>query len=134
MESDTVRTGNDRWYVTNNGVMSTAFVEFRRQDKGGKWMVMVPKIAHIADTLDEALEIIASDMDTWYTIAQAATRLVEMSVFDDLPSAQRMGNWAREGLFPGAFKLRGPGGRGGGGAWRIPAGAFPEFVERRKKQ
>ena len=131
MEFETVeRCG--RVYVVKNGVESAAFV----QKVWDGWRQFIPD--HIANFNNSQipLEIIATNMDTWYTSAQAAERLVEMGAYDSPPSVHTMSNLTRAGAFAGAFKLRGlRGGRGGqGGAWRIPEAGLQAFVERRKGQ
>ena len=127
MKFETVKIG-DGVHVAIEGVTSAAFV---RECAGGGWAVLVPQIAYTSDTLEDALAMIASDLGDWYTVAQAAEVLVEMGAFDAPPSTQMVCTWAREGKFPGAFKLTGPGGRGGGGSWRIPEAGLVEFAKRR---
>lgn len=121
-----------RTHVVVNGVESPTFV---RPSGTGLWLVRAPHTDYIADTWDEAVNLIAEDMRIWYTILQAAERLVELGAFDEAPSAQSVGSWARDGLFPGAVKIQGKGGRGSGGSWRIPGAGLMKFAaERRKEQ
>jgi len=129
MNFETVKIG-DGVHVSVNGVTSAAFA---RECTGGGWAVLVPQIAYTPDTLEDALAMIATDLGDWYTVAQAAEVLVEMGAFDTAPPAQTVSKWAREGLFPGAMKIRGPGGRGGGGSWRISRAALVEFAKRREQ-
>lgn len=128
MNFETVMIGN-ALYVRKNGVLGELSVA---QIEGGAWAILTSAIAYTRGTQEEALAFIADQMGDWYTITQAAARLVEMGAFDTSPSAQMMGIWCREGRFPGAVKVRGKGCRGGGGSWRIPASALPGFVEWRK--
>ena len=126
MEFETVKRCG-RTYVVKNGVESAWFTQCCG---GGRWRIVQPILYDIG-TLDEALKRIAITMGNWHTATQAAEVLVEMGVFDEPPSPQRMTKWCRDGLLPGAIKVRAL--RGSGGAWRIPASALPIFAERRKQ-
>lgn len=119
-----------RVHVSKNGVRAQWFA----MPDGIGYVIYEPRPVQHTVSLEEALVLIAEWMGDWYTIAQAAEALAEMGTFDEPPSAQRMGTWARAGLFPGAVKIKGPGARGGGGSWRISASALPIFAERRKGQ
>ena len=119
-----------RIYVVKNGVESTAFVEKRR----GSWYLYDSVIAAVVPSEDEAITRIANAMDDWYTVQEAAEVLVELGAFDAPPSTQMMCTWAREGKFPGAVKIQGPGGRGSGGSWRISKAGLVEFAKRRMEQ
>lgn len=131
MEFETVKIG-DSIHVSINGVISAAFA---REHRGGGWVVFVPRIAHMPAPLENALALIAADMDDWHTAKQAAERLMELGAYDSPPSVHTMSNLARAGAFPGAFKLLGGGGHGGqGGAWRIPEAGIIKFVKRREGQ
>lgn len=128
MEFETVeRCG--RIYAVKNGVESAGFI---KRDRGGGWgrwdFVLVA-----AGTADEGLAAIAAGMDTWYTAAEAAERLVEMDVFDKPPTVKKVCGWARDGLLPGAVKVKGKGGAGRGGSWRISESALEALAERRKQ-
>ena len=129
-----------RIHVSINGVVSAAFIQRDAgaglpAQAGGGYTILEPRVAHVTETLEEAARIIRGWMDDWYTIPQAAERLVGMGVFDKPPSAQMMGIWCRAGKLPGAMKVRGPKMRGGGGAWRIPdAGLVAFAAERREGQ
>ena len=118
-------------HVSANGVVSLTFT---KQNTKGEWVIKVPRAAYIAETMEEAVELIANAMDTWYTIAEAAEYLVEMGAFDSPPSAQMMGTWCRAGRFPDAAKVRGKGCRGGGGSWRISLTGLETFVAERSSQ
>lgn len=120
-----------RVHVVKNGVESEGFVS-----PGLRYahIVFRPEYWTRYDTLEEALTLIAGWMDTWHTISQAAARLVELGAFNEPPSSQMMGQWARAGLFPGAMKILGKGARGSGGSWRIPEAGLVEFMERRKER
>ena len=131
MEFETVKIGDNIHVVSINGVISAAFA---REHRGGGWVVFVPRIAHMPTPLENALALIAADMDDWHTAKQAAERLMELGAYDSPPSAHTMSNLARAGAFADAFKLRGKGGGGQGGAWRIPEAGLQAFVERRKGQ
>jgi len=139
MEFETKQIGN-AWYAMINGVTGTSFAA---RMNGGKWGIFVPHLLEpLTETLEEALGFIISGMDTWYTSAEAAIRLVELGAYDSPPSPHTMSNLARAGAFPGAFKLRGKGsgqrgGRGGqrggrGGQWRMPEAGLAEFAKRRR--
>jgi len=130
MEFETVERSG-RVHVVENGVESANYVKSTKSITG-QWVVMTSRLNYIADTRNEALERIAESMGTWYTIAQASERLVELGAFTEPPSRQMMGTWCRKGQLPGAFKAVGAGCRGGGGSWRIPASALPGFMEWRK--
>ena len=117
-----------RIHVVKNGVESAEFVI----SSFDGYTVFAPESWGEWKTLNAALESIARlYMDDWYTATQAAEVLVEMGVFDEPPSPQRVTKWCRDGLLPGAIKVRAL--RGSGGAWRIPASALLAFAERRKQ-
>ena len=132
MEFETVKIGN-AWYVVKNGVTGTSFAA--RMDSG-KWGIFMPHLLEpLTETLEEALAFVAAGVDTWYTVAQAAERLVELGAYDASPSAQTMASLARAGAFPGAFKLRGQGSGvygGRGGQWRLSEAGLAEHAKRRE--
>lgn len=135
MDFETVER-QGRIHVVKNGVESRLSAERDVGIGSGRtmWNIRRPYVTRVTDTLKNALEMIAADMNTWYTATEAAARLVEMGVFDEPPSPQRVTKWCRDGLLPSAFKLLGRGARGSGGAWRIPEAALRAFAERRKEQ
>ena len=131
MEFEIVVWNRDDVHASVNGVISAAFA---RKCTNGEWAIMVPQIAYSVPTRDEAVRRIARALGDWYTITQAAERLVELGAFDSPPSAQMTGAWCRAGKFPGAVKILGAGGRGGGGAWRISVTGLEAFIAERREQ
>ena len=130
MEFETVeRCG--RIHVIVNGVESAAYTQ---RTVWGGWRHFAPDHVGNYSDLQPSLEAIALGMDDWYTILQAAERLVETGVFDEPPSTQMMGIWCREERFPGAMKVRGKGCKGGGGTWRISGAALEMFAAGRRGQ
>ena len=128
MEFETVNR-RGRIYVTVNGVEAAGFAI---QGAGG-CVIYMPRPMQSIETMKEALNILAASMGDWYTVAQAAERLVELGAYDSPPSAHTLANLARARAFPGAFKLLGKGSGGGQrGSWRIPEAGLQEFAERRK--
>jgi len=125
MNFETVKIG-DGVHVSANGIVSAAFA---RECQGGGWAVLVPQIAYTPDTLEDALAMIAAALGDWYTATEAAERLVELGAFDKPPTTHDVCMWARNGLLPGAVKIKAA---GQGGSWRIPASALTALVERRK--
>jgi hypothetical protein len=113
-----------RVYVVKNGVESEGFAQ---QVPGGRWVIMIPQAEYTTSTCAIALDLIAEGMDTWYTAAEAAERLVEIGVFDKV-TAHDVCRWARDGLLPSSVKVPKP---GQGGSWRIPARALEALAERR---
>lgn len=127
MDFETMKIG-DGVHVSVNGVPSNAFA---RRCTDGEWAIMIPQIAYSVPTKAEAVRRIAEAMGTWYTATEAAERLVEMGAYDKPPSAHDICLWARNGLLPGSVKIRGKGGAGQGGSWRIPQSALEALAERR---
>ena len=131
MEFETVRIGN-AYYAMQNGVMSMSCIA---QISGSdEWGIFIPSLRHFMPTKEQALAFVIEQMDTWYTVTQAAERLVELGAYDAPPSAHTMSNLARAGAFPGAFKLRGMEAPGQGGQWRIPEAGLAAHTERRMKR
>lgn len=118
MNFETVKIGDDI-HVSINNVVSAAFV--RQGSKHNAWVIMTPRIAQMAETLEEALALIAAGMDTWYTVTEAAIRLVELGKKAKPPARQTMCRWLGQGRFPGAIKVQTA---GRGGSWRIPEAAL----------
>ena len=118
----------DNVHASVNGVVSSAFA---RPCKGGGWAVLEPRIVYTAETLGEALRMIAGGLGDWYTVQEAAAQLAETGAFDEPPSAQMMCRWCKAGQFPGAVKVPT---QGRGGSWRIPAAALAVFAEGRKER
>ena len=127
MEFETIeRCG--RIYVVNNGVESAGFVERGRGGGWGRWdFVLVTE-----GTAGEGLVAIAEAMGNWYTATEAAAWLVKKLGYFDKVSAHDVCLWARNGLLPGAVKVKGKGGAGQGGSWRIPGKALEAFVNKRR--
>lgn len=107
-----------RLYVIKNGVESAEFVI----PSFDGYAVYQPEYVLECKTCKAALAIIALGMDDWYTVPEAAARLVELGKVDKQPAAQTMYRWLRAGKrFPGAIKV---GKVGRGGSWRIPEAAL----------
>lgn len=118
-----------RIHVVNGGVESAEFVELT---SSGEFGVFVPYLVRLTETAEMAAADIARNMDIWYTIPQAAQRLVQLGKCTTPPHPKTMCRWARAGRFPGAVKVPGRGGRGG--EWRISRSALWAFPERRKRK
>lgn len=119
-----------RVHVVKNGVESAAFVEKVR----GCWYLYDFVIAATIPSPAEGIAIIADAMSDWYTTSQAAEALAEMGAFNEPPSTQLVAGWCREGLLPGAVKVRGRGARGSGGSWRIPGAALQTLANERREE
>ena len=114
-----------RIHVRKNGVEGEWFVRPGHPDYGDYYLVYSPILYYRAATLDEALAIVARNMETWYTVLQAAARLAELGKVTAAPERHTMYRWLRAGRFPGAIRI--PGMRGRGHPWRIPGKALREF-------
>jgi len=125
MEFETVEQQCGHIHVIKNGVESARFV----QQIYGDWVIMVPQVEFTARNLADALNLIAKSMNTWYTVSQAAVRLVELGAASKSPHRKTVCRWCREGRFLGAIKV----GRGQGGSWRVSETALTEFAKRRKR-
>ena len=120
-----------RIHVIVNGVESAGFIERDRNGREwGRWDFVLVAV----ESADEGLAHIADAMGDWYTVTQAAARLVELGAFDEPPSPQMMGIWCRAGKFPGATKILGRGARGSGGQWRISEAGLVAFIAERREQ
>ena len=119
-----------RTYAVKNGVESEYFTI---PGAGDCWLIYRP-IRHgfASSSLTGALTVIADRMGAWYTVTEAATRLVELGKADKPPAVQTMYRWLRRGRFPGAIKVRTVVGRGG--SWRIPEAALREFTRGDEKK
>lgn len=112
-----------RLHVVKNGVESA---EFAIPSLDGH-VVYLPEYLLERKTREAALAFIAASMDTWYTVAEAAVRLVELDKADKPPAIQTMYRWLRAGRFPRAIKV---GKVGRGGSWRLPETALWEFTRK----
>ena len=131
MEFETVEQ-NERVYVSVNNVRAPWFA--MPDPDGVGYAIYEPQPVQGCVTLAGAIAIIAEWMGNWYTVTQAATRLVELGAFDSPPSTQMMGIWCRTGKFPGAVKILGRGARGSGGQWRISEAGLVAFIAERRGQ
>jgi len=118
-----VRCG--RIHVVKNGVESECFAVLGHS---GHWLIFHPVLCDQVSSLEKMLRFLTASMDTWYTVTEAAARLVELGKTGKRPSAvQTMYRWLRQGRFPGAIKIQAA---GRGGPWRIPEAALRKFTKR----
>ena len=105
MEFKTVEHSG-RVHVIQNGVESECFAIV---GYGDHWLIYCPTLCVQTNLLENALEFIAAGMDTWYTVPQAAARLVELGKCNRAPHDQTICRWCREDQFPDAVRA-GPAG------------------------
>ena len=111
-----------RIHVVKNGVESAGFIERDRGGNWGRWDFVLVAVG----SRGEGLAAITNAMDTWYTVPQAAVRLVELGKCAKPPHPKTVCRWLRAGWFPGAIKV----GPGQGGSWRLSETSLGEFTKR----
>ena len=129
MEFETTVERCGRIHIVKNGVESAEYVRYSKTQQ--RWCLYASHCIGDYDHPSVPLTIIAEGMGKWYTVGEAADRLVELGAFDEPPSTQMVSRWCRGGLLPGAVKVPT---QGSGGSWRIPARALVAFAEGRKGQ